>query len=272
MQPASADRIGRTDPRFRPAPRPVRLRMPEPRRRTSGPDLPARVGVVGPDARKTKENRLAGPQPPAVTGSSLPGPLHGPSHRRARQGVARARARRYPQPTPVRPAADAVPREADAALRRPDADLDGAPVERGHVGVEGGRQPLGRGRPTPEALRPPPGRPVPSRCRGLDLRDDRRFARDIRPPGGRRPLRPGRRGRERPRSRPSPESGTEVARPSQGTDAPPRKKPRAGGQRPTVPGYVGRGPAISDPAADADRVLCRRPPSGDESAPAVLPS
>ena len=99
------------------------------------------------DARKTKENRLAGPQPPAVTGSSLPGPLHDPSHRRARQGVARARARRYPQLTPVRPAADAVPQEADAALRRPDADLDEAPVERRHVGVEGSRQPLGEKKP-----------------------------------------------------------------------------------------------------------------------------
>ena len=159
------------------------------------------------DARKTKENRLAGPQPPAVTGSSLPGPLHDPSHRRARQGVGRARARRYSQLTPVWPAADAVPQEADAALRRPDADLDGAPVERRHVGVEGSRQPLGRGRPTPEALRPPPGRPVPSRCRGLDLRDDRRSARVVRPPGGRRPLRPGRRGPERLRSRPSPAYG-----------------------------------------------------------------
>jgi hypothetical protein len=49
-----------------------------------------------------------------------------PSHRRARQGVARARAGRYSHLTPVRPAADAVPQEADAALRRPDADLDGA--------------------------------------------------------------------------------------------------------------------------------------------------
>ena len=114
----------------------------------------------------------------------------------------------------------AVPQEADA-------DLD---------------EPLGRERPTPDALRPPPSRPFPSRCRGLDVRDDRRFARVVRPPGGRRPLRPGRRGPERPRSRPSPESRDRGGQAVGRNPHAPRKKPRACGQRRAVPGYLFREP------------------------------
>jgi hypothetical protein len=37
-------------------------------------------------------------------------------------------------------------------------------------------------------------------------------------------------------------TGTEVARPSEGAEAPPEKIPHARGQRPAVPGYVDRGP------------------------------
>src|SRR5262249_55497552 len=37
------------------------------------------------------------------------------------------------------------------------------------------------------------------------------------------------------------QTGTEVARPWAGTDAPPEKIPRACGQRPAAPGHVGRG-------------------------------
>src|SRR5262249_33463992 len=129
----------------------------------------------------------------------------------------------------------------DAALLRLDADLDEALVKRRHVRVEGSRQPLGRGRPTPEAPRPPPSRPFPSRCRGLDLRDDRRSARVVRPPGGRTPLRPGRRGPERPRPRPSPAS-RDRGGPAAGRNprAPRKKTPRlwtaAGGSRISIQG------------------------------------
>jgi hypothetical protein len=85
---------------------------------------------------------------------------------------------------------DAVGQDADPALRRFDVDLDEALVERRHVGVEGGREPLGLERPAPEAPRPPPGRPFPSRCHRLDLGDDRRRVRVVRPLGRHRPDRP----------------------------------------------------------------------------------
>jgi hypothetical protein len=139
------------------------------------------------------------------TGSSLPGHLHDPSHRRVRQRVARARARRYPHLTPAQPAVDAIPQEAHAALRR------GATRTSMKLWQDAPHSRRSQPRPTPprtanpEAIRPPPSRPFQSLCRGLDLRDDRRFAQAVRPPVGRRPLLPGRRAFERPRSRPSPE-------------------------------------------------------------------
>jgi len=85
------------------------------------------------------------------TGSSLPGHRHDPFRQRDRPGVGRARAGRYRHVAPVEPTVDAVGQEPDPAIRRFDADLDEALVERRHGGVEGGREPLSRERPAREA-------------------------------------------------------------------------------------------------------------------------
>ena len=87
------------------------------------------------------------------------------------------RTRRYPQVAPVEPTVDAVWQEVDPALRRLDADLDEALVERRHVGVEGGREPLGREWPAPEAPRPPSG--LSHRGVVASIFDDRRRVRVV---------------------------------------------------------------------------------------------
>ena len=68
-------------------------------------------------------------------------------------------------------------------------------------------------------------------------------------------------------------TGTGVARPSEGTHTPPEKTPRACGQRRAVPGYLFRGPpAMSDPAGNGDQELLRRALEGDEPALVAFPS
>src|SRR5262249_15167028 len=67
--------------------------------------------------------------------------------------------------------------------------------------------------------------------------------------------------------------GTGVARPSEGTHAPPEKKtPRpwtaAGGSRISIQGA----PAMSDPAGNGDQELLRRALEGDEPALVAFPS